>query len=1103
MPRNARKVVPDPGLDSPVKEMPLDDALQTSATRSFFGSLFYFATAWDVVLVTCGCVFKLVFGVLQILILIIFAEFFDMRLNTPQGFRDLGLHIFVSMCYFGAATAGTEMAASIALEWAKHRQITAWKKAYLKSILRQDVGWYDVNRPQELSTRMGEALVHIEKGLHSSNGNLFSNGGQFIGGLVIAVYYSWDIALVTLAIAMLTFVPSVSLLLSFLDRRTKLLADAYSGAGGVASEVLSSIRTVASLGLEHHSLARYDVHIESAESGSIRLSNKIFLAVSTMNASMFYVMSVGVLFALWKLVSEYRGTTFPYTYAPTQAQYCAHVCDPYDPVQLDAFSLLDPTQATLSCSERGPNLTPFLMTCNTGDTILYADGNATIGLWTDQLLSNLTAEERRSSFEEQFATAGSSPACAVTLAVIYIATQAIFQGVMGASQIAAPITALTKGVTACRDVLAVIEREPPIDSFADKGVVVERFAGEIEVRGVVFAYPSAPAVHVCNGYSLHVPAGSSCALVGPSGSGKSTLIQLLERYYDPLSGEVLIDGIDVRTMNVKALRKQIGLVGQEPMLFMGTVSENIALGKDDATREEIEAAARTANAHGFITRSLAKGFGTQVGLGGGKLSGGQKQRIAIARAIIKKPSILLLDEATSALDNASERVVQAALEDIMSQSRFTSVTVAHRLSTIKHCDKIAVVQKGSIVEEGTYDELLAKGEGGVFFGLAAKQQENQERDTETMSRASASVRDSSTAQSPEDKQACEDGEQTGSGAEEETDAGSAASKTKSKKKGPDPMLRLMRMAPAGDGKLYGIGLVCSAITGVGKGFFGLLFMRSLTALASVNPDTVQSEATMWALIFLGAGLAMHCCELIFMATLGVAGEHLVKALRHHCMLKLLQMEIGYFDDDANSTGALTEFLGQKVALVQGVVGERLGTMAQSITMMVSVVFTMFYWGDWRVTLVVLGCFPIMGAAMAVAMAAMMPMDAGKQGKKDKDADVKRSAGSMVGEVVLGIRTVASFNAEIKFYSDYCTQMDEMLNAGKKRALYGGSTSGLAFGTIFLIFGVQLYYGMWLASVGALFQFELTVDATGCIETDVTVYMDKIMVPMMVRCPAVA
>jgi len=258
---------------------------------------------------------------------------------------------------------------------------------------------------------------------------------------------------------------------------------------------------------------------------------------------------------------------------------------------------------------------------------------------------------------------------------------------------------------------SLFDRVPAIDNVSTDGVRPSSVRGDIELRDVVFAYPTALDTPVCKNYSLSIGAGQTVALCGPSGSGKSTIIQLLERFYDPQGGAVLLDGVDIKTLNVRWLRAQMGLVGQEPVLFQGSVAMNIGVGKPmekgAATQEEIEAAAKMANAHGFVTQDLPEGYESQVGLKGGRLSGGQKQRIAIARALVRMPSVLLLDEATSALDNESERIVQAALDEIMAQQQRTTVVIAHRLSTIRNAGKIAVVNDGKIIEEGTHDELLA------------------------------------------------------------------------------------------------------------------------------------------------------------------------------------------------------------------------------------------------------------------------------------------------------------------------------------------------------------------------------------------------------------
>lgn len=260
---------------------------------------------------------------------------------------------------------------------------------------------------------------------------------------------------------------------------------------------------------------------------------------------------------------------------------------------------------------------------------------------------------------------------------------------------------IVKGSQALTTVFSLLERK--IDIKPDESIEPENIRGQIEFRDVSFKYPTRPCVTVLRNLSLHVEAGRSLALVGRSGSGKSSIISLIVRFYDPNSGMILIDGTDIQSLNLRSLRKQIGLVQQEPALFSTTIYENIAYGKAGASEIEVMKAAKAANAHGFISR-LANGYNTHVGERGAQLSGGQKQRVAIARAILKDPAILLLDEATSALDTASEKLVQEALNGLM-EGR-TTVIVAHRLSTIRNANMIAVLQDGKLCEVGSHEDLI-------------------------------------------------------------------------------------------------------------------------------------------------------------------------------------------------------------------------------------------------------------------------------------------------------------------------------------------------------------------------------------------------------------
>lgn len=277
---------------------------------------------------------------------------------------------------------------------------------------------------------------------------------------------------------------------------------------------------------------------------------------------------------------------------------------------------------------------------------------------------------------------------------------------------------IQKALAAAQRVFMIIDMPEEIAESRDAKQLPE-VSGKVEFQNVSFAYNDKG--NVITDLSFSVKPGEVIAIVGPSGAGKSTIANLLPRFYDVNKGDIKIDGHSVREVTLDSLREQVGIVPQETMLFNGSVYNNILYGRLDATKEEIEAAAKAANAHDFIMQ-LTDGYETKLGDRGVNLSGGQRQRIAIARAILKNPRILILDEATSALDTESERVVQEALDRLMVGR--TSFVIAHRLSTVKNADKILVLEKGNLVESGTHDELLAL--DGLYAHLYKIQYRNKE-----------------------------------------------------------------------------------------------------------------------------------------------------------------------------------------------------------------------------------------------------------------------------------------------------------------------------------------------------------------------------------------
>jgi ATP-binding cassette, subfamily B, bacterial len=277
---------------------------------------------------------------------------------------------------------------------------------------------------------------------------------------------------------------------------------------------------------------------------------------------------------------------------------------------------------------------------------------------------------------------------------------------------------LSRAATAAERVFEILDTEPDVkDAEEEPPVAMPHIVGEVVFENVSFGYDKAR--RVLENFDLHVQPGEMIGLVGHSGAGKTTVINLISRFYDPVEGSIRIDGVDLKRIKLHDLRRQLGIVLQEPYLFPGTVSENIAYANPDATREEIIRAAKAANAHDFIMR-FPDGYDTHVGERGVKLSGGERQRLSIARAVLHNPRILILDEATASVDTETEKQIQEAIQRLISGR--TTFAIAHRLSTLRHADRLVVVDKGKIAEVGTHDELMAK-EGGIFRRLVEMQTE--------------------------------------------------------------------------------------------------------------------------------------------------------------------------------------------------------------------------------------------------------------------------------------------------------------------------------------------------------------------------------------------
>ncbi|VVC86623.1 unnamed protein product [Leptidea sinapis] len=606
----------------------------------------------------------------------------------------------------------------------------------------------------------------------------------------------------------------------------------------------------------------------------------------------------------------------------------------------------------------------------------------------------------------------------------------VFFGVMmgsanfGISSTLMEVFGVARGAGA--QIFNLIDNVPYINPLVNRGIVPSSIEGNIELHNVVFNYPSRPDVPVLKGVSLTVKRGQSVALVGHSGCGKSTIIQLISRYYDTIDGSVSIDGNDIRNLSVRWLREQIGLVGQEPVLFNTTVRENIRYGREGCSDHEIEESAKQANAHQFIMK-LPNGYDTLVGERGASLSGGQKQRIAIARALVRNPSILLLDEATSALDTSSEAKVQKAL-DKAAEGR-TTIVVAHRLTTIRNVDKIYVFKNGQVVEVGNHEDLMTQ--KSHYYDMVMLQYSpdfGEDNESKALTRTASVV------------------------SEKDEDEFLETKIPESKEIDEQPNVSFFKVVSLNkpEWKSVTAASISSLVSGFAMPLLGVVLGDFIGVLA--NPDTyaVQAEVRKYSLIFVGVGVFSGIANFLTVSMYGIAGEYLTQRLRRLMLEKLMQQEIGFYDDKANSTGALCARLSGEAATVQGATGQRIGTVLQAFgTFSFALGVSLYY--EWRLGLVALTFVPFLAAVLYKEGRMVSAQSFGT-------AKTMETSSKIAVEAVANVRTVASLGREETFLKEYATQLLPAVHLAKRTAHWRGIVFGLSRGLFNFIYAATLYYG---------------------------------------------
>ncbi|KAF4972245.1 hypothetical protein FSARC_1142 [Fusarium sarcochroum] len=625
------------------------------------------------------------------------------------------------------------------------------------------------------------------------------------------------------------------------------------------------------------------------------------------------------------------------------------------------------------------------------------------------------------------------------------------------SQISPYFTSFGKAASAANDLFVMIDRKPLIDALDESGERPEQVNGDIQISGLNFSYPTRPEVQVLRDFTLTFPARKTTGLVGASGSGKSTIIGLLERWYTPTSGSICMDGRPIETLNINWLRTHIRMVQQEPVLFNGTVFENVCNGltgtqwqdsSRDSKMERVIEACRMSNAHEFISR-LPEGYETQVGERAGLLSGGQKQRIAIARAVISDPQILLLDEATSALDPTSEGLVQKAL-DKASAGR-TTIVIAHKLATIKNADNIVVMSKGEICESGTHSQLLNM--DGAYARLVKAQDLESDRKGNNGNGVS----------------------ETDPESEKEYEGLTQIQTSASHPKGVSSAVRQQEQLDYSNWRQRGIVRVVWSSLSDQKSLWPTLFLMLIMCLAggAVYPgqalvlaeimdvftysgSKLRSQGNFYALIFFVIAIG----NFIIYFTLGwfcnTIGQRMTHFYRREMLESILAQDVQFFDRAENTTGALTSRLSSQPTQLQELMGFNLSLIFIVIIQIVGTGILGIATG-WKLGLVVVfgGLPPLLFAGyLRIRLEFKLNEETGKR---------FANSSALAGEAVGAIRTVSSLALERQVLERYRHSIDGIVQTSIPSILHSMFWFALSQSMELLVLALGFWYGCRLLS----------------------------------------
>ncbi|KAI8369689.1 p-glycoprotein [Blakeslea trispora] len=978
-------------------DVPEDEADNKPKTVPVW-QLFQFATPFEVFLIFVATLCSIATGIIQPISILFFGNVLRSFNEAALKHEDLmskALPIITTYLFMGVAVLLASYISSCLWILTGENQTRRIRQAYVHSVLRQEMGWFDKAEEGSLTTRLAADIQLIQEGISERFGQFIMSLAQFIAGCAVSFSKGWRLAAV-----MISVTPALActggVMGILVNKYTVATQNAYAEAGSISEQVFAGIRTVYSFSLQEKFAKRYNDKLENAMRAGMKRGTVLGLGLG---AFMF------CLFSMYGLSFWYGSTLVR-----------KHIMD-------------------------GPTVLVVFLSMMTGAFSLM------------QLPTNL--------------------------AVVSSASAAAYK------------------------IFETINRAPAIDTDNQKGFKPRKVRGEIVFKHVQFKYPTRPDVTILKDFNLKIKAGMTVAFVGPSGSGKSTSVQLLQRFYDPARGKVTLDGRNIKDLNVKWLRQQIGVVSQEPVLFNMSVRENLMMGstESDVTPEDIVIACKKANCHSFI-KQLPQGYDTLVGEHGGMLSGGQKQRIAIARAIIKDPAILLLDEATSALDTQSERLVQNALDEASADR--TTIVIAHRLSTVRNADLIVVMQQGELIEQGTHDELLAK--GGMYAELVKKQEIQttiEDDDDETLIRKEADElnrksmveinRKSATgaqAQSPRRSSILSFGRLSYI-----SFIGAFEKKKKQdnqeKKEPKAPIWRVfMEMRPQWGWMMFG---------SIGAFFAGSifpmysLFFSKVIMLLNTNDDRNYGPLegpNLYSFYFFLLGLAGFLGFSLQTVCFEIAGAKYTRTLRCILFTAFMRQEIAYFDRNENSVGSLTTKLAVDAKNVNEMITRVWADLIQIFCTTI-LGLTIAFLQSWKLTLIIMCMSPL------IVMAAGWNSKV-QEGYEDNTREANQQSSEVANEAIKQIRTVAALNKQAYFEQEYYEATERPHQLARRKAF----TSSIGFS---LLQGVPLFTNAVAFYAGARLIIQRELSLEGMIMTMMAIMImadgvgrSSIFIPMFVK-----